>query len=216
MREPDKTLVQCDFDGTITIEDASFVILDAYVPDKWRSLFEEYQQGKMTVGKFNSTVFAMVKADKETLLDMIREKVLVREGFADFMGYCQSKDYRFVIVSNGLDFYIKDILGRTGFKGVEVHASNTVFEEDGLTVRHRGPDGKYLDEDVKAAFTDYYLNQGYRVIYLGDGRSDVLPASKSHHVFATGSMVEHCKAAKLSYNPFNDFNEVIRVMESWE
>lgn len=208
--------MQCDFDGTITVEDASFTILDAYIPDKWRPLFEEYQQSKMTVGEFNSKVFAMVKADKESLLKLIREKVSVREGFANFMGYCHSKDYRFVIVSNGLDFYIDDILGGIGFNSVEVHASNTIFGENGLIVRHRGPDGEYLDEDVKKAYTEYYLNHGYSVIYLGDGRSDVLPASKCHHVFATGSMIEYCNSEKLSCTPFTDFNQVIKVMDSWE
>ena len=207
--------MQCDFDGTVTIEDASFTILDAYVPDKWRPLFEEYQQGKMTVGEFNSTVFAMVRADKEILLQLVREKVSVREGFAEFITYCRLKNYRFAIVSNGLDFYIKDILERTGFNEAEVHASNTVFSENGLIVRHKGPDGNYLDEDVKAAFTDYYLNRGYKVVYLGDGRSDVLPASKSHFVFATGSLIEYCNSEKLSCTQFTDFNHVIKVMESW-
>ena len=216
MRESDKILVQCDFDGTITIEDASFTILDAYIPDKWHSLFDQYQQGKMTVGAFNSTVFAKVKADKETLLKMIREKVSVREGFRDFMEYCRSKNYRFVIVSNGLDFYIEDILERFAFKDVEVHASNTVFTDDGLLVRHKGPDSKYLDEDVKAAYTEYYLDQGYKVIYLGDGRSDVLPAGKSHYIFATGSMIDYCDSEKLSCTPFTDFHQVIRVMDTWE
>ncbi|HEY96124.1 MAG TPA: MtnX-like HAD-IB family phosphatase [Dehalococcoidia bacterium] len=210
-----KTLVQCDFDGTITIEDASFTILDAYIPGEWQSLFEKYQQGKMTVGEFNSTVFTMVKADKETLLEIIREKISVREGFRDLMEYCRLKDYRFVIVSNGLDFYIEDILGRNGFTDVEVHASNTIFGEGGLIVRHRGPDGHHLDTDVKAAYTDYFRGQGYRIIYLGDGRSDVTPARKSHYIFATDSLVEYCKTAKISCTPFTDFHQVIQVMESW-
>jgi 2-hydroxy-3-keto-5-methylthiopentenyl-1-phosphate phosphatase len=211
----EKTLIQCDFDGTITIEDASFVILDAYIPGKWQPLFEEYQQGEMTVGEFNSTVFSMVEADKATLLDMIRQKVPVREGFTNFMDYCRSNEYRIVIVSNGLDFYIEDILGNLGCGDIEVHASNTIFTENGLKVRHRGPDGNYLDEDVKAAYTEYFLEQGYHIIYLGDGSSDVLPARKSHHVFATGSLKEYCNSEKIPYIAFSDFHQVVEVMESW-
>ena len=216
MKKQNNTLIQCDFDGTITIEDASFTILDAYIPEKWRPLFNEYQQGQMTVGEFNSTVFAMIKADKEALLKTVRDTVSVRAGFKEFLEYCRLKDYRFVIVSNGLDFYIKDILGSIGFRDVEVHASITVFRDDGLLVRHRGPSGQYLDNDVKAAFTDHFINQGYQVVYLGDGRSDVLPASKSHHIFATGSLIEYCNTANLTYTAFNDFNQVINVMDSWE
>ena len=37
-----KTLVQCDFDGTITEEDVSFMLLDAFAdrdPRRWRQLY---------------------------------------------------------------------------------------------------------------------------------------------------------------------------------
>ena len=216
MKKQSNILIQCDFDGTITIEDASFTILDAYIPEKWHPLFNEYQQGQMTVGEFNSTVFAMINADKEILLKTVREKVSVRAGFKKFLEYCRLKDYRFVIVSNGLDFYIKDILGNIGFMDVEVHASETIFGDNGLIVRHRGPSGQYLDKDVKAAFTDHFITQGYHVIYLGDGRSDVLPASKSHHIFATGSLIEYCNTENLTCTAFIDFNQVVNVMDSWQ
>ncbi len=209
------TLIQCDFDGTVTIEDASFAILDAYIPGKWQPMFEEYRQGRMTVGQFNSKAFSMVNADKESLLKIVRDKVTVREGFPEFVKYCRENEFRFVIISNGLDFYIKDILERTGFPGIKVYASNTEFRDDRLVVRHKGPDGDYIDKDVKAAYTEHYLKQGYRVVYVGDGRSDISPASKSQCIFATGSLIEYCKQENLTCYPFEDFNEVIRVMESW-
>ena len=63
-----KTLFQCDFDGTITREDVSFLILDAFGDKGWRQLFQEYTEGKISVGRFNTLACATVKADKETLL----------------------------------------------------------------------------------------------------------------------------------------------------
>ena len=33
-----KLAVQCDFDGTITEEDVSFLILDTFVGDIWREM----------------------------------------------------------------------------------------------------------------------------------------------------------------------------------
>lgn len=210
-----RTLVQCDFDGTVTIEDASFVILDACIPGKWRQLFEEYQEGGMTVGEFNSKAFSMVKADKKSLLDLVSQQVSLREGFRDLVLYCRKKGFRFVIVSNGLDFYIKDILNQAGFGDIEIHASITRFTPEGLSVRHRGPDGNILDRDVKTAYTEHFLKQGYRVVYLGDGKSDVQPAARCRHIFATGSLVEHCRNEKLDCTPFESFHEVVREMESW-
>ncbi len=36
-KQPTKTLVQCDFDGTITEEDVSFAMLDAFADGDWES-----------------------------------------------------------------------------------------------------------------------------------------------------------------------------------
>ncbi len=35
-----KTLVQCDFDGTVTEEDVSFMLLDAFANGGWRQLHQ--------------------------------------------------------------------------------------------------------------------------------------------------------------------------------
>jgi 2-hydroxy-3-keto-5-methylthiopentenyl-1-phosphate phosphatase len=210
-----KTIIQCDFDGTITEEDASFIILDAFAGGKWRHLFREYQEGKMTVGQFNTKAFSMVKADRESLLSVVKGKVRVRPGFRELLACCRQKGFRFVIVSNGLDFYIKEILGNIGITDVEVFAAETSFLPDGLRVQHIGPDGTFLNADVKAAYVDSFLNQGYRVIYIGDGSSDVLPATRSHYVFATGSLLEHCKKKNLDCTYFSNFIEIVNVLECW-
>ena len=60
-----KTLVQCDFDGTITEEDMGFLLLDSFASKDWRRLLTEYREGRMSVGRFNTKAFAMVKADSE-------------------------------------------------------------------------------------------------------------------------------------------------------
>jgi len=72
-----KTLVQCDFDGTITEKDASFLLLDAFAQGDWRRLLRDYKEHKISVGEFNTRAFAMVKADKATLLEALKGKVKI-------------------------------------------------------------------------------------------------------------------------------------------
>ena len=60
-----QVLVQCDFDGTVTLEDASFIMLDAFARGDWQKVNADYEAGKMTVGRFNSKAFGMVKASRE-------------------------------------------------------------------------------------------------------------------------------------------------------
>ena len=54
-----KTLVQCDFDGTVTEEDVSFFLLDTFAQGDWRRLLQEYKEGKIsrdTLEKYNKGV----------------------------------------------------------------------------------------------------------------------------------------------------------------
>ena len=214
MIETRKTLVQCDFDGTITEEDVSFMMLDAFAGGNWRQLFRDYQKGRITVGDFNTKAFSMVKADRESLLEVVRGTMKVRPGFHELVAYCRRKGFRFVIVSNGLDFYIDEILRSIRMADLEVLAAQTRFHPEGLKVQYIGPDGGYLDSDFKVAYINSFLSEGYRIIYMGNGTSDFPPAQKSHHVFATGTLLEHCKEANLDCTPFTDFNEVVKVLES--
>ncbi len=213
LAEKEKTLVQGDFDGTITEEDVSFMMLDAFVAGDWRHLFKDYQEGKITVGGFNTQAFSMVKAGRESLLEAVKGKVKVRPGFHELVACCRRKGFRFVIVSNGLDFYIEEILKCMHVAGIEVFAAQTRFHSGGLSVQYVGPDGSHLDDAFKEAYVNLFLGEGYRIIYVGNGASDLSPARQCHHIFATGTLLTRCKQANLDCVPFSDFNEVVDALE---
>ncbi len=211
---PMKTLVQCDFDGTVALQDASFIMLDTFADGDWRKKYEDYLAGKISVGRFNREAFAMVSANRKALLNAIAGKITVRTGFKELVAYCCQNNIRFVIVSNGLDFYIKHILKERGFPGIEIYASQTRFRSDKLSVRYISPDGVTLDRGFKEAYVEKFLQANYRVIYIGDGSSDYLPARKCHYVFATGTLLERCREEELDCTPFSGFKEVVTVLKN--
>jgi len=208
-----RTLIQCDFDGTITQEDEAFLLLDAYADGDWRQVLAEHREGKITVGQFNSRAFAMVKRDKQMLVDFVRRTVKVRPGFAELGALCRRKGFRLVIVSNGLDFYIKEVLKDAGLEEVEVHAAQTWFEPRGVVVKYIGPDGCQLQDGFKEAYTRAFLSQGYRVIYVGNGPSDMPAARLAHCVFAIGELLTLCRETKLNCTPFSDLSDIVRGLE---
>lgn len=217
MREVTKTLIQCDFDGTITEDDVSFMMLDAYASGDWRQLFRKYQEGKISVGRFNTEAFAMVKADRKSLLEVARNKVKVRAGFHEFVAYCRRRGFRLVIVSNGLDFYIEEILSNIGLADIEVFSAKAHFHPGGgLNVQYIGPDGRQLDDGFKETHVALFLEQGYRMIYMGNGTSDIPPSRRCHYTFATGNLLEFYQRANLEHTPFTDFKQVVEVLESYQ
>lgn len=208
-----KTLVQCDFDGTVTEEDTSFFLLDAFAQGDWRRLLREYKEHRISVGEFNTKAFAMVKDDKPTLLEALKGKVKVRTGLHELVNYCLKKGFRFVIVSNGLDFYIKAVLKDLGLENIEVHAAQASFHPEGMKVQYVGPDGERLEDGFKEAYIKSFLKLGYRVIYMGNGDSDVAPVKYAHHVFATGELLAYCRENNLKYKPFENFIDVVRDID---
>jgi len=211
--EVNKTVVQCDFDGTITEEDVSFLLLDAFADGDWRRLLEEYRDGRISVGVFNTRAFAMVKADRQTLVEFMKGKVKIRAGFQELITYCQRNGFQFVIVSNGLDFYIETILKDLGVENIEVLAARTQFHSEGLEVEYIGPDGSRLKDGFKEAYIRSFLRKGCRIVYVGNGISDFSPAKQAHHVFATGDLLAYCKEANLNCTSFVDLNDVVRGLE---
>jgi len=209
-----KTVVQCDFDGTVTFEDVSFAMLDAFARGDWRLLLHDYESGRITVGQFNREAFALVKVDRETLMGAVKDRVKMRPGLHRLVAACRRRGFRFVVISNGLDFYIKEILERLGLGDIEVFAAETTFHPGGVSVRYVGPDGSVLDQDFKAAYVDFFVREGYRVVYIGNGASDMVPAKRCQYVFATGQLLADCQRENLDCTPFEDFNEVASVIES--
>lgn len=208
-----KTLIQCDFDGTITEEDISFFLLDTFATGDWRQLLEEYREGKISVGHLNREAFAMVKADRQSLLESMKGNVKIRDGFHELVSYCRRECLRFVIVSNGLDFYIDRILKDLGLQDIEVFAAQTQFLPEGLHVQYIGPDGNMLDEGFKEAYVNSFLRSDYRIVYAGNGASDLPPAKRCHHIFATGELLVNCKESDVECVAFTDLNEVVRGLE---
>ena len=211
---PPKTIVQCDFDGTITLEDVAFVMLDTYAQGDWRKVHDDYEAARITVGRFNQAAFDLVRAARKELLASMGGKVAIRPGFPALVDCCQRNGFRLAVVSNGLEFYIRQILKDLGFPEIEVHAARARFHDRKVSVQYVGPDGNPVDDAFKEAYVSLFVSQGYRVIYIGNGASDYFPAKKSNHVFATGTLLETCKKAHLDCIPFDDFTDVARVLEA--
>ena len=215
MDKSKKILIQCDFDGTITEDDISFVLLDAFAKGDWRAINKLYSDGKITVGEFNERAFGLVRAGKKAMLNYLKDKVKVRPGFQKLVELCQKKGIRLVIVSNGLDFYIKKALEDMGLRNLEYHAAETRFHANILKVRYIGPDGSFVASGYKEKYVNQYLNEGYHVVYIGNGTSDLSPARGAHQIFATESLLKSCQSNGITCIPFTSFLEINQVLSSW-
>jgi 2-hydroxy-3-keto-5-methylthiopentenyl-1-phosphate phosphatase len=155
----------------------------------------------------------MVKKGKEDLERLVLKSSRVRDGFLELLEYCRQKDFRFVIVSNGLEFYIKTILASIGADDIEVFAAKAVFSKDGIEASYIGPNGAELQADFKKAYLRSFIKRGYRVIYIGNGASDVASAQLADYVFATSAMLAGCQRQRLKCTAFSSLRDIIRGLQ---
>ncbi|APV44170.1 2-hydroxy-3-keto-5-methylthiopentenyl-1-phosphate phosphatase [Dehalogenimonas formicexedens] len=208
-----RILLQCDFDGTLTEEDVSFLILDRFAEGDWKSILKDYQEGRIPVGQFNYRAFKLVKQNRATLEKLVRKEARLRPGVRELLDYCRAKGIEFRVVSNGLDFYVQTLLGHNGFGQVEIAASRTLFTPNGLDARYYDIDNHELVDEFKAYHTRRFLNQGYRVLYAGNGVSDVPASRLAEHTFATDSLLDYYRREKLAHTPFSDLRDIVEGLE---
>jgi len=209
-----KIMFQSDFDGTLTEGDVSFLILEKYAQGDWCAILREYQEGKISVGDFNYRAFALVKEDRETLVDFIRKNAIPKKGIYELINYCRQEDIRFSVVSNGLDFYIHTMLEEMGFKDIEINAARTLITSNGLDARYYGPDGKMVENGFKESYTNHYKSQNYQVIYAGNGPSDFPPAKLCEYAFATDMLLDRFKQNNLPCYPFQDLHDIVSHLKA--
>ena len=203
-------IIQCDFDGTITTNNISLVLREKFAIGNWRKIESDYLGGHITVEQSNKLQFALIEESREKLEAFARKNAEIRPGFLEFVRYCQESAIPFAIVSSGLDFYIEAVLDKIGASDLELHCAQTSFTKDGITVSYAGPDGGTVREGFKKKYLAWLRKRGGRVVYIGDGLSDLEAARAADCVFATGHLHSLLNTSSVRHHTFSDFHDILR------
>lgn len=209
-----KMIIQCDFDGTITMNNLSVLLRDRFAPMGWQELESDYLCGRLTVEQSNRQQYALIKESRKTLQEFARQNVVVRPGFLQFVERCRATGIRFAIVSSGLDFYIEAVLSDIGAPDLELHCARTSLGQDGIVVTYFGPEGDILEDGFKKRYLSWLRSQDNPVIYIGDGLSDFDAACAAEHVFATDHLHRLLNASSVPHDTFSDFSDIWRHLSS--
>ena len=211
-------LILCDFDGTITTEDVTNLMLDHFTGTGWREkVLPDYWAGKMNHFQLMGVLYATLK-QKEPELLAVAKTIEFRPGFENFVEYCRDKNYPLAVVSGGLDFYIRSLLPAD----IPFYSYRGEYDPSGSRWLVHLPDWPDVNlaggEDFKVrvlAELKQHHPQARPVVFIGDGRNDGPVAAAAERVFAVrGSrLVEICQARGQHVTVFEDFAEVIAALE---
>lgn len=197
-----------DFDNTISQIDIWDTLMKTCDPVRWRSVVGAYVEGKISSRQCNLELAQSVKLNEIEARNLV-EKIGVDPTFHDFVAWAGRKKFPLMILSDGYQFYIDQLLGREGLESIPVFCNRMVWTEGGIEVEF--PLYKEdCERDMAHCKCQHVLAaNGCRKVYIGDGVSDTCAASKCDFVYAKCNLLEYCRERQLAHDPFANFLDVI-------
>jgi 2,3-diketo-5-methylthio-1-phosphopentane phosphatase len=197
----------CDFDGTITRQDTTDLVLERLADRRWALLQDAWLAGKLSGADCMTGQIALVGGSQADL-DAVLDSVQLDPGFAAFVAWCEAMNFPVSIVSDGVDRFIDRILTRAGLDQVTATANRLEGQPGAwrLELPWREAGCSAGSGVCKCAVSA----GGPPMVYIGDGRSDFCVSAKADILFAKGALADHCAALGRSYYPFDTFHDVRR------
>jgi 2-hydroxy-3-keto-5-methylthiopentenyl-1-phosphate phosphatase len=212
-----KPFIFIDYDGTITEEDTIIAIMEEFAPQEWVKLKEETLSRQISVRKGVGGMFSLLSSEKKrAIISFAKKRTRIREGFGDFLRFCEANNFDFRVLSGGLDFYIYPILERL-VPREKVVCNRADVSAPNIQVVWAYPCDPYCHLDCGACkvslIRTYDPASFYRVL-IGDSVTDFGAAEIADRVIARGSLLSQCQERGIPATPFNHFHDVIQSIKN--
>jgi 2,3-diketo-5-methylthio-1-phosphopentane phosphatase len=215
MAFPDGFTFATDFDGTVTEEDVAALLLQEFADSQWLEIEEDFRMGKMSCREALKRQFELLKGDRQELIDFVGTNARIDPNFKPFLSFCKGNDIPVRIVSEGLDFYIEYLLNMNSIE-VPYFTNKAHFEDGGMRISF--PNASDECEDCgtcKLQLLKGWMDEGKKIIYAGDGISDICPAESCDIVFAKGDLLSHFRKEGLEHIEITGFGDIMSEVKRW-
>jgi len=208
-----KRIFFLDFDGTITLEDTCFLMIQQFCRPGWEEVNEQWEQGEIGTLECARRTFALFDASREELVIFLQQ-IPVDSGFKDFLKLVEQNGDSIFILSDGYDLNIKTIFTANDIEKIPFYANMLLYtggKFDLDSPYHNPVCGKC--GTCKTNLLEQLRGEKRQTIYIGDGSSDKCPVKQADIIFAKGKLMEYCQSSGLPAKEFNSFQDIIRWLE---
>lgn len=210
-------IIFCDFDGTITEKDNVIDAMREFAPPQWKDIVQEMFDEKKSLREGLGELFALIPCEqKNELVNYIVNKAVIREGFADFLAYCQEENIQFLVTSNGIDFFIHPILEPYKDKIDTVYCNSSDDSTDYIKILWPHPCDEQCKADCgmcKSSIIRSYDDEKYFKIVIGDSITDLEGAKNADYTIARSYLLDKCRELNLPHDSFATFHDCISALK---
>ncbi len=203
-----------DFDNTISIGDVLDGVIEKFsTDDRWQALEADWEAGRIGALECLDGQMRGLSAPWPELTRHL-DGVKLDAGFVALIEFVRRAGGELTIVSDNFDLIVGHILQQRGLTGVTVHANH--LELAGGRVVPSFPFANPACPGCAHCKKTHFIppnDDDRRVIYIGDGRSDLCPARHADVVFAKASLLSQLQAEKIPCIAFGELADVVRTLE---
>jgi len=206
-----KKLFLCDFDGTISLQDMGYLLLNHFSSGDWKTIDRDFCEGKIGSKEAYTRIARFLKGNPENVLPFIQKHSEIDPHFKSFYQYCRENQIGVKIVSDGLDFYIRTILDIHGLSEIPFYANATQAERDGgiqITFPHIHEACGHCGTCKKQILLNHRRDND-KIFFVGNGLSDRCAAHEADFVFAKESLYSYCIDQAIPCHSFLNFGDIL-------
>ena len=206
--------ILCDFDGTIALDDTTDTLLERFARPGWEMLEANWRQGRIGSHDCMAGQIALLDMSRGELDAHLAECAIDPE-FSAFVKAAHGAGVHIEVLSDGLDYAIRTILGRNGLDWLPI-TSNRLESAGEREWRLAFPNAsatcRVASGTCKCARADKAQSARKQVLLIGDGGSDFCVAGAADFVFAKGKLVAHCRAQDIPHVAIHGFADALRLL----
>ena len=116
-----------------------------------------------------------------------------------------------VIASGGVRLFIQAIAPEIHNLQIPLYTHTVTFQNNRYEIIQHN-NGAIKKANLKATIVSDFIKKGAFVIYLGDARSDLEPATLANMVFAKRELAVLCSSAGIEHRLFYHLAEVLEIL----
>lgn len=207
--------VFCDFDGTISLEDATDFILERLASPAWEDIEQQWKQGLIGSAECMARQIALIEATRQEL-DGALNDIAIDPTFPAFIDFCWAQGIPVTIISDGVDYFIKRILARHNLDYLPVIANKlTISGVNGHTRYELSSPYSDIDCSSAAGVCKCRSVEAFDTrVYIGDGRSDFCVSDKPELVFAKDKLAEFCTQQAIPFVSYGNFSDLTQSLKN--
>ena len=213
-------MVFLDFDGTVTRQDATDAVLEAFADPRWLDVEAEWKNGRIGSRECLTRQLALVDATPSQL-DALLDEVEVDAGLVPLLAACTARRFPVHIVSDGFDYCIRRILARPSLMlapyltRMEIVSSHLEWTGGRWAASFPFAAASCVHGcgTCKPATMARLNPEGRPAIFVGDGLSDRFAVACAARVFAKHALAAHCDREGIAYISYDSLSDVAAQLD---